>query len=140
LRRHAVAVGEVELARRIATVEELDELVGDRAALQAIGLVPVECRAIGPLDEVEEAAVVGGDLEAAIAGALDDGGGDRERVEQAGIVRDGEMRSRAQIVRPTAPHGSRRPGYCSLHVRLYGTEGLIRSIFSLCPGLLTGVG
>ena len=93
-RRNAFAVPEVELAVDIGAVEEAVE---QSAIGPSSGSRPrssrSRCRS-ERCDGLDEAVVVGGDVEAAV-GALDDRGGDRQGAEQAGIVR----RSRGAVLR-----------------------------------------
>src|SRR5205085_2961755 len=81
------------------------------------------------LDGVEEALVMRGDLQTAVVLPLDDCRRDRQRREQAGVVRGHQVRFGTQIVRPPLPRGSLRPGRCSLHRLVYAAEGLIQGIF-----------
>src|SRR4029078_7292970 len=122
--RHALAVLEIELPADIGPVEELPQDLRDRSGLQAFGFVPVERGAGRALDRLIEAAVVRADLKAAVSIPPDDRCRDGQRVEQAGIVRNREMRSRARIWR--SPSG--RAANCSLHEPSYAAEELIRSI------------
>ena len=71
-------------------------------------------------------------------GTLDDRGGNRKRIEQAGVVRRHKMRIRAQIVRAPMPFHGRRPPCCSLHARFYAPEELIRSIYRTLHAVVNG--
>jgi hypothetical protein len=63
------------------------EQVGDRAAFEAFGLIPVKRGAMGMLDSVEDAADLGCHLKAAARQALDHGRGNWKGVEQADRLR-----------------------------------------------------
>src|SRR5436309_492258 len=119
----ALAVLEVEVAVDVVAVEEALKNLGDRARLEAIGLIPVERAAVRLFDRIEEAAVVRGDLQRSVARPFDNRRGNRKCVEQAGIVRNRKMRFRAHVVGTPGPSG-RRPACCSLHGSLYEAAGV----------------
>jgi len=58
LRRDALTLLDVELARQVHAVEETLDEIGDRAGLEAVGITPVGCGAGRPLDCVHELFVV----------------------------------------------------------------------------------
>ena len=58
LRRDALTLLDVELARQVHAVEETLDEIGDRAGLETVGITPVGCGAGRPLDCVHELFVV----------------------------------------------------------------------------------
>ena len=72
--------------------------------------------------ELEEPRIHRLDPELAVLQA-EDCRGDRQRIEQAAIVRCSEMRSHIRSVRPTDSLNPRRPGSCSLHFRSMAERG-----------------
>ena len=94
LRRDSFALLEVELAGGIGPVEEAVDEVGNRALLEAVGFIPVERGTFRLVDGVDKAAVVHCDFELALVVPLDDRGGNRQCVEQGGVVGRGEVRNR----------------------------------------------
>src|SRR5258707_15320134 len=103
--RNALAVPEVQLTDDILAVEETVDHFPDRPAFQATGFIPVKGGASGKLHGFGEAAVMRRNLEAAIVLPLDNRRGDRQRVEQAGVIRCHKVRFGTRIVRPPLPWG-----------------------------------
>jgi hypothetical protein len=82
---------------------------------------------------------VGGNLERTVIVPDDDCGGDRQGVEQAGVVRRHKVRSGNLRVRPVLPCSSNRARCGGLHAHRYAAEGLIPGIFLAINALVDRV-
>ena len=126
VRRDALTVAEIQFACRLLPFEECMQKVRNRSGFQTIGLIPIERRAGGTLNRVDEALVVRFNLQRSIRQPLDDRSGNREGTEQANTIHERDVRFRVRSVRPPLPWSSGKAGNC-LHQCGFAREGLILS-------------
>jgi hypothetical protein len=99
-RRGALAVAELEVGVGFGRIrEEGLQKVGDGAAAQAFGAIPVERAAGGALDRLAESIFGRRHREDIAAAVENDRGRDRKRCKQGAVIRTGKVRDCVEIVR-----------------------------------------